>query len=276
MAANQKNTEENLQYYRDMGVKFEKFLRVPTFPVAIKLIRSEKEIPSGSKRPVKDLGFKTAVCQNFRQVRAYGWTIALVGIEDSWCGFANWAYGWGPSAQDSFIKSQGLETAMYAKDIDTAKKAEAFTYRLKGECIGLVISPLSRTKVVPDVVQIFGLPAQIMRVTQSYLFMEGGALEFTSMGRMGSCHLGVIKPHLTNKPQLVTLGNGDRVFGGAQDYEIMVSIPKSKLDTVITGLEATQKRGLRYPIPTYMNYTPGFQQSFAKKAIKETKEMVDK
>jgi hypothetical protein len=79
MAPNQKNIEEDLQYFRDMGVKFEKFLRVPTFPIAIKLIRSKEEIPNGSKRPVKDLGFKTAVCQNFRQVRAYGWTIALVG-----------------------------------------------------------------------------------------------------------------------------------------------------------------------------------------------------
>ena len=49
----------------------------------------------------------------------------------------------------------------------------------------------------------------------------------------------------------------------------MFSIPKSKLDSVIGGLESTHKAGLRYPIPKYMNYNPGFQTSFEQKAIKK-------
>lgn len=49
---------------------------------------------------------------------------------------------------------------------------------------------------------------------------------------------------------------------------MMFSIPKSKLELVVDGLETTHKAGLRYPIPKYMNYTPGFQSAFEQKAIK--------
>ena len=79
---------------------------------------------------------------------------------------------------------------------------------------------------------------------------------------------GVIKTFQTNKPQLVILGNGDRVWGGAEDHEVMYSIPGSKLDVIIEGLEATHSAGLRYPIPKYMNYKPGFQDAFRKRAKK--------
>ena len=72
----------------------------------------------------------------------------------------------------------------------------------------------------------------------------------------------------TNQPQLVILGNGDRVWGGAEDYEVMYSIPENKLELIIKGLEETHKGGLRYPVPKYMNYTPGFQKSFKKRAFK--------
>jgi uncharacterized protein (DUF169 family) len=98
------------------------------------------------------------------------------------------------------------------------------------------------------------------------LYHEGGTLEFTVAGRVGSCNEGVAKTLLTDKPQLVLLGNGDRVWGGAQDSEVMFACPASKLEMLVEGLEATHRAGLRYPVPTYMNYSPGFQESFEKKA----------
>jgi uncharacterized protein (DUF169 family) len=131
----------------------------------------------------------------------------------------------------------------------------------------MVISPLSRTKVVPDVVLIFCLPAQVMRLIQGYLYHEGGVLEFTAAGRTGSCHEGITKAMITQKPQLVMLGNGDRIWGGAQDAEVMFSCPHEKLDTLMDGVKATHEAGLRYPVPAYMNYCPGFQESFEQKAM---------
>ena len=92
-------------------------------------------------------------------------------------------------------------------------------------------------------------------------------MEFSSAGRSGSCHEGVIKTLSTDLPQLVLLGNGDRVWGGAEDSEVMFAIPRSKLELIVEGLKRTHEAGLRYPIPRYMNYEPGFQQSFEQRAI---------
>ena len=40
------------------------------------------------------------------------------------------------------------------------------------------------------------------------------------------------------------------------------SIPASKLDTVVDGLQSTHKNGIRYPIPTFMNYTAKFPPKY--------------
>jgi len=251
---------DQLETYREIGKKIEEYLRPATFPLAIKLVREEAEMPLKSKRPDADLGLQNFICQNFRMARTYGWTIAVTE-KDCSCRLARAVYGW-DTEEESARWSHEFSVGLYAKDLKTSKKLDEHLYRFDGEYAGLVISPLTRTRVVPDVVQIYGFPAQAMRLIQSYLYQEGGVLEFTSAGKIGSCHEGVIKTFQTDLPQFVVLGNGDRVWGGAEDHEVMVSIPRGKLETTLRGLEATHRAGLRYPIPKYMNFNPGFQKAF--------------
>jgi len=256
---------ENLNKYWNYGKKLEQYLRPATFPIAIKLIKKKDEIPPNSRSPQKDLKIQNFICQNFSMVRRYGWTVAITE-EDCVCRLARVVYGWDEISEEMAEWGHQFNIGLYAKDLETSKKFQKHLYIFNNEYMGLVISPLTRTKVIPDVVQIYCMPAQAMRLTQAYLYMEGGILKFTDAGRVGSCHIGVIKTFQTNKPQLVILGNGDRVWGGAEDHEVMFSIPASKLDIVIEGLEETHSAGLRYPIPKYMNYKPGFQDAFRKRA----------
>jgi len=256
---------DELKRYHDFGKKFEKLLRLQTFPIAIKLIKNENEIPPNSKRPDRDLKIQNFICQNFRMARSYGWTVAVTE-RDCVCRLARTIYGWDHITEEITNWGHQFNIGLYSKDLETSMKLQEYLYTFNNEYVGLVISPLTKTKIVPDVVQIYCLPAQAMRITQAYLYMEGGMLEFTDAGRIGSCHIGVIKTIQTDKPQLVLLGNGDRIWGGAEDHEVMYSIPNSKIEMVLDGLEATHKAGLRYPIPKYMNYKPGFQASFEEKA----------
>lgn len=246
---------KKLEIYHEFGKKIEEYLRPSTFPLAIKLIKSEAEIPIKSRRPKSNLKLKNYLCQNFQMARSYGWTVAVTA-EDCACPLARAVFGWDPLTEQGFNLLHQFFVGRYAKNLEISKTFEKHIYFLKKEFIGLVISPLTRTKVEPDVVQIFCLPAQVMRLIQSYLYFQGEIFEFTSAGRMASCNEGVVKTFLTDQPQLVILGNGDRVWGGADDSELMFSIPKSKLELVIKGLEASHKGGIRYPIPKYMNYTP--------------------
>jgi len=258
---------ENLENYQKYGKRFEELLRPSSFPIAIKLVKDESEIPPNYKKPKSDLKVQTFICQTCKMVRSYGWTMAMTE-EDCACKLARGIYGWDPMTEEAKNFGNQFSVGLYAKDIETAKKWQEKMYLLKEKYSGIIISPLTRTKIVPDVVQIYCNPAQAMRLIQAYLYHKGGTLNFTSAGRGASCHEGVIKTFQTDEPQLVILGNGDRVWGGAEDSEVMFSIPKSKLEIVLDGLEATHKAGLRYPIPKYMNYTPGFQISFEKRAKK--------
>ncbi|MFQ5830161.1 MAG: DUF169 domain-containing protein [Candidatus Methylomirabilia bacterium] len=56
--------------------------------------------------------------------------------------------------------------------------------------------------------------------------------------------------------QFILPCNGDRVFGMAQDHEMTFTMPRSKADEVLKGLEATHKAGQRYPVPTFMRFQP--------------------
>ena len=256
---------ETLSNCRQIGKKIEEYIRPLTFPLAVKTIQSEDEIKAEYRRPLRKLNLQSFVCQNFKIARSYGWTIAITE-EDISCRVARAIYGWDTVTEDTDNWMDLFSVGVYAKDIEANKKLRKHLYLLNNRCKGLVISPLTRTKVIPEIVLIYCLPAQAMRLIQSYLYYEGGILEFTAAGRVGSCHEGVAKTLITDKPQFVILGNGDRVWGGAQDSEVMFACPAGKLGILVEGLEATHAAGLRYPIPTYMNYSPGFQESFEEKA----------
>jgi uncharacterized protein (DUF169 family) len=255
-----------LDRYRKYGERIEALIRPATFPLAIKLIQSESEIQPEYKRPSREMGLQNFVCQNFKMARSYGWTIAITEADIN-CRLARALYGWDIPTGEEKKWAEAFSVGLYARDRVTESKFEQHLYSLDREFAGLIISPLTRTKIIPDSVMVYCLPAQAMRFVQGYLFMEGGVLEFSAAGRVGSCHEGVVKTIKTHKPQYVTLGNGDRVWGGAQDYEVMFSCPGEKLDILMEGLEKTHSAGLRYPIPQYMNYSPGFQASFEKAAM---------
>jgi len=261
--------DNDLEKFRTMGEQLERYIRPATFPLAVKLIKPDTLIDFPCKSPLKDLGLQNFVCQNFKISRSYGWTIRI-GPEDINCRSARGIYGWDKDAEDASGGMRDFAVGLYSKDAKTLEKALEFFFPMEEEILGLVISPLARTKVVPDVVLTYCNPAQVMRLIQGYLYNEGGVMEFTAAGRTGSCHEGITKPIITQKPQLVMLGNGDRIWGGAQDSEVMFSCPREKLDVLMDGLKTTHEAGLRYPVPTYMNYSPGFQDSFEKKALKRS------
>ena len=74
----------NLKVYQEYGDELERRLRLKTFPLAIKMLESEKDIPEGAKRPLKDFGHHFSLCQVFQMSRREGRTMAMVK-EDHWC-----------------------------------------------------------------------------------------------------------------------------------------------------------------------------------------------
>ena len=92
---------KELEIYQEYGKKIEEYLRPSTFPLAIKLIKKEEEIPIRSRSPKSNLKVKNYLCQNFLMARSYGWTVAVTA-EDCACPMARAVFGWDPMTENSF------------------------------------------------------------------------------------------------------------------------------------------------------------------------------
>ena len=71
-----------LSDFNTYGEELEGRLQLRTSPIAIKLIESEEDIPEGSIRPKRDLGFHPALCQGFAMSRRdKAKIVRMVGID---------------------------------------------------------------------------------------------------------------------------------------------------------------------------------------------------
>jgi uncharacterized protein (DUF169 family) len=65
----------NLDVFQKYGEELEEILRLRTFPLAIKLLEREEDIPEGAVRPVRDFGYHLSLCQAFSRSRHVGTNI---------------------------------------------------------------------------------------------------------------------------------------------------------------------------------------------------------
>ena len=119
----------------------------------------------------------------------------------------------------------------------------------------MLLCPLSRITVDPDVILIYGNPAQVMRLAQAAV--RGAGLEVSAIATGGGdCGDIVARTTFSDQCQSILPSGGDRVFGGTQDHEVIFTMPRSKVEAILKGLEDTHKAGFRYPILTDLRHQP--------------------
>ena len=234
------------------------YIRPLTFPVAIKMLKSEGEIPEKTRRPVSQMKKKVAICQGIGMARKLGWAVAM-GKEDMQCSLGAAPFGFFKNID--FYNEGNLAAGMFTASREIGKKEEDLIDRFEyGDYSHILVAPLNRASFEPDILMVYGNPAQIMRLIQGALFNEGGAVQSSSMGRLGcSAIITVIRK---DECRYLVPGNGDRIFGMTQDYEMAFLIPASKVDTVLDGLAKTHKTGIRYPITSFFNFQATFPPSY--------------
>ena len=242
---------ENLEKWMSIGKTFEEMLRPQTYPLAVKFIKDESEFLEKTRRPEQ----KLAICQAVTITRRYGWTMGMTE-NDSGCPGASLAYGWRKLAdEDAMI--QFFTGVGYASDEAVARKIlENIDHLEPGKCKGLIVSPLTRTKIAPDVILIYGNPAQMMRLIQGAMYKEGKRVKSELAGVAASCTSGILRTFNTGEYQVVLPGNGDRVFAVTYDNEMLFAIPAARASEIIEGMKG--QRFARYPIPTTLSMPPNF------------------
>ena len=131
---------------------------------------------------------------------------------------------------------------MYTETLEAGAKTEAAVPKFElGQYASLFASPLKTHPFdPPDVITVFGNSAQVMRLVQAALYKRGGYLNSSFSGRLDCADI-VVKTMQTNDCQVILPCTGDRMFGQTQDEEMAFSMPASKVDEVMAGLEARIK-----------------------------------
>ncbi len=229
-----------------------RYVRPDTFPLAVRMVPHGETIPEGVKVPSRNFNENWIVCQSIGVARRYGWAIA-VGKDDVICPLSAIAFGF-RKPNDAYLKGFAA-VGMYCEDEAGATKLEAETWKFPpGKYDYVCIAPIARANFEPDVIAVYGNSAQVMRMVNAALFKRGGRIESTTGGRLDCAEI-VIQTVVTGEPKVVLPCNGDRVFGMAQDTEMVFTMPWNRADEVLEGLEGTQKGGVRYPIPVAMRGT---------------------
>jgi len=218
--------------YNTYGADLEKLLLLRTYPLAIKMLASESEVPDGAVRPKRDRGEHWAVCQVFSLARRQGETIAMF-LEDHWCFEPIISYGLVATPQDYL---DGFTNAFFIADKEAAAEhAREMTRLPVGQYPGLVVGPLKTATYEPDLVMIYCTPAQLRHLLLSLRYLHGTQVTST-LDPIGSCVHSVVPPLLTGECAVTIPDPGDFERAGAGEDEMVLTVPKGRLQELMEGV----------------------------------------
>lgn len=244
--------------YHEFADALERHIRPATFPLALRMLRPGEEIPAGARRPWRDLGVRMATCQVWNTARRYGWSLAAT-LEDLSCPPGKIVLGFETAVP--YYTEGNLCAGMYTATAAAGARTEAATPRFpEGHYSTFLAAPLARASFEPEIVLIYGNPAQIMRLVVGALYARGGRLPGSFSGRLDCADILVATSQ--NGAQVILPCYGDRIFGQTQDHELALALPAGFLPTLLEGLEDSHKGGVRYPIPSFMRYTGQYPAAY--------------
>ena len=241
-----------------------RYLRPQTFPVAVRMCQSEEELPERVRIPQRDMGADVSLCHAIAIARRYGWTIAVDRRQT--CYVAGLSMGFLPLLPDvvdgSFQESIGLWGMSKERAAAAIENMPKFEY---GKYSHVLMAPVERATFEPHLILFYGNPAQVWILLSGYLSGAGkGGLDVTLTSGAG-CTSHITRTIQEDECKFALVGTGERLVPHPQDYECAFSIPISKIEKTVQGLEAGHRTGVfRYPVPTFLRYgsqhPPGYDK----------------
>lgn len=239
----------DLRILREYGKEFEKRLRLTAFPLAVKLLEKEKDIPKEAKRPKKDFGYHMFVCQGFALSRRDGITVAMLK-EDMWC--VEPVIGYGIAETPDYFLEGNLR---FPQDVETLAAgrnfAEEFPRMESGKYIGVLSAPLSEVSFEPDVVIFYCDSLQLNMLLLGREFKDGRGVQ-CNISNHAACVFAVVPPMQNGKCQVAVPCRGDHYRAMAGSDEMIFSSPTNTLPIIIAGLRHAEEYGWKLPKSYFM------------------------
>ena len=234
----------DLTIYREYGEELEQRLRLKTFPLAVKMLEREGEIPDGAQRPLRDFGHHLDLCQGYQISRRDGTTVAMLK-EDNWCFEPVVGYGLG-EPPEYFLEGHNR----FPRDVETLEAgrhyAEEFPRLEVGKYVGVVSAPLRTTSFEPDLVMIYCDSAQLSLLLLGREWKEGYNLK-CSLSSHAACVYAVVPALQSGECQVAIPCRGDHYRAMAGDDEMIFTVPKGRLADLMSGLRYVEATGSKLP-----------------------------
>ena len=201
--------------YRKYGNELEDKLRLQSYPLALKLLKTENDIPSGAYRPLRDFGYHLSLCQAYERSRRGGTEIAMLK-EDMWCFEPVVGYGLG-EPPDYFMQGHNR----YPRDVKTLEAgqhyAEQFPRLEVGEYVGVVSAPLKSASFQPDLVVIYCDSEQLNLLLLAREYSDGYNLP-CALSSHAACVYAVVPSITSGKCQVAVIGRYETGIIGSEVY----------------------------------------------------------
>ena len=214
----------SVKEFNNFGEELEKLLVLRTSPIAVKMLKSEADIPNGACRPKKDKNKHYAQCQVFGLSRRDRMTVAMLK-DDNWC--------LGP------LLAYGLVEAPKMPGGNPKMQYKTFEY---GRYIGILTAPLKSAAYEPDLVLIYSDTNQLRDMLLS--LKEEEKPQVRSNFFPISCAFAITNPILDNEYWINLPDPGEHVRALTQPGEMMFSIPVPKLAEFMVGLSKFYKESM--------------------------------
>jgi uncharacterized protein (DUF169 family) len=232
---------------KDDAEKVERMLRLRTFVLGLQFFEKAEEIEKIEKVKRPD-GART-LCQVLTMARTYGWTIGMTlenFIHNSTCPAILGLYD-----RPDFMRDGSYKGAIWFENKKDAKKYEdSMPVIPSGKFNGLAIGPVTSGRLDPEMIVIYGNPAQMILVINGLQWKDYERMTFHCIGE-SSCADAIAQCYLSGKASLTIPSYGERRFGHVQDDELVIAMPPAALTKAAIGLGHLAKRGVRYPIPLF-------------------------
>lgn len=252
-----------LSILHEYGKELEQRIRLQTFPLSIKLLERESDIPTNAERPLRDFGCRMTLCQCYALSRKEKKSIAMFK-EDMWCFEPIVGYGWVEPPQ-YFIEGHN-RFPQDVKDLEAGRNYASDFPRLQvGKYAGVVSAPLTEADFEPDLVMIYCNSEQLSLLLLGREYMDGHDLK-CSLSSHAACVYSVVSAIKNGECQVAIPCRGDRYFAFAGDDEFILTVPTQKLEDLMTGLRQIEKTGFgnRLPKNPRMMREPDLPDSYVK------------
>jgi uncharacterized protein (DUF169 family) len=229
--------------WADLGTELENILRLKTKIIAYRRLEKAEELEA-IKNVIRIDHFFT-FCQVPFLVRVSGITVGITKT-DKINDRCSRIFGLRLATEKSMNAEATMLATTWFRSPEEALVQQGDYYRIP---VGgaIVLAPLTKQKFEPEVLWVYGNPAQIMMLMCGLQKEKYERFSFSFIGE-GACSDSLAQCYATGKPAVSIPCYGERAIGGVSDDEITIALPPSELERAISGLKKLSKIGFTYPI----------------------------